>query len=220
MLHLLHGADTFRSRARLRELRASLDPMDLTASRSIPRTRRSMPCARPAMRCRSSAVGVASMCAACCRRGKSAKGPSAAAMPSRAKGAADPFEALATYLPLMPPTTTLILWEPGPYDPPAALKRALQALGKGSRTSASTRHSGANCRDWAIDRARAVRSTLRPDAADALLDATCPHGWHEIRAGVMRPCPISSGSTPRFRSWRPPPSAGSRRRSRPATSRR
>lgn len=183
MLHLLHGADTFRSRARLRELRASLDPDGFNGVSLDPQDT-----TLDALRATCDALpffggGRCVDVRGLLSRWKERKGAERSGDAERAKGTTDPFEALATYLPLMPPTTTLVLWEPGPYDPPAALKRALQSLGKGVAIERFDPPLGRELRDWAIDRARAVGTTLRPDAADALLDATCPHGWHEIPRG-------------------------------------
>ncbi len=183
MLHLLHGADTFRSRARLRELRTALDPDGFNGVSLDPQetTIDGLRAACDALpffgggRC----VDIRGLLA----RWKERKGAERGGEAELAKGATDPFEALAAYLPLMPPTTTLILWEPGPYDPPAALKRALQEMGKSVAIERFDPPLGRELREWAIMRAREAGATLRPDAADALLDAVCPHGWHELPRG-------------------------------------
>lgn len=183
MLHLLHGADTFRSRARLRELRTTLDPDGFNGVSLDPQETnidglRAACDALPFFgggRC----VDVRGLLS----RWKERKGVERGGEAERAKGVTDPVDALTTYLPLMPPTTTLILWEPGPYDPPAALKRTLQSMGKGVTIERFDPPLGRELREWSIGRAREVGAILRPDAADALLDAVCPHGWHEIPRG-------------------------------------
>ena len=179
MLHLLHGADTFRSLARLRALRAALDPdgfngVSLDPQDTTPDGLRAACDTLPFFgggRC-VDARGLLS-------RWKERKGGEGA----RAKEATDPIEALGTYLPLMPPTTTLILWEPGFYQPPVALQRALQGLGQGAAIERFEPPLGRELRDWAIDRASVAGATLRPDAAEAMLDALCPQGWHEVPRG-------------------------------------
>lgn len=180
MLHLLHGADTFRSLARLRELRTTLDPSGFNAvSLEAPE------------------VGVDALRAACdtlpffgggrvvevrrlLSRWKERKGSGDRGTGEKGKGAHELFEVLAAYLPHMPPTTTLLLWESGVFEPPAALRRAFQELGKGLADERFDPPLGRPLRDWAIARATDAGVTLRPDAAEAMLDALCPQGWHEV----------------------------------------
>jgi DNA polymerase III delta subunit len=178
MLHLLHGADAFRSAARLRELRVALDPSGFNAV--------SLEAQEP---------GIDGLRAACdalsffgggrvvearglLTRWKERKGDG-----EKGKGSADAFEALAAYLPQLPPTTTLLLWEPGLFEPPASLRRALQALGKGAAIERFDPPLGRPLRDWAIARAAESGAILRPDAAEAMLDALCPQGWYEVPRG-------------------------------------
>ncbi|MFN8512315.1 MAG: hypothetical protein U0232_19780 [Thermomicrobiales bacterium] len=180
MLYLLHGADTFRSAARLRALRAELDPTgfsstSLDAQEASPDALRAACDALPFFgggRC----VEVRGMLA----RWKDAKGKGAEGDGAKA---ADPFEALAAYLPQMPPTTTLLLWESSVYEPPAGLRRALQDLGKAVAIEKFDPPLGRELRDWAIGRAKEAGATLRPEAAESLLDALCPSGWREAPRG-------------------------------------
>jgi DNA polymerase III subunit delta len=182
MLYLLHGADTFRSAARLRALRAELDPTgfsstSLEAQEASPETLRAACDALPFFgggRC----VEVRGMLT----RWKEAKARGAEREGDAAK-APDPFEAFATYLPQMPPTTTLLLWERGAYEPPAGLRRALQDLGQGGKVEKFDPPLGNALRDWAIGRAQEAGATLRREAAEALLDALCPQGWREAPRG-------------------------------------
>jgi DNA polymerase III subunit delta len=181
MLYLLHGADTFRSGARFRALRAELDPNGFSstaidAADASPDALRAACDALPFFgggRC----VEVRGMLT----RWKEARSKGA----EREDGAksADPFEALATYLPQMPPTTTLLLWELGAYEPPAGLRRALQDLGKQAAIEKFDPPLGRELRDWAIGRAKEAGATLRQEAAEALLDALCPQGWREAPRG-------------------------------------
>jgi DNA polymerase-3 subunit delta len=181
MLYLLHGADTFRSAARLRALRAELDPLgfgsSLDAQDASPNALRAACDAVPFMggaRC----VEVRGLLT----RWKDAKSKGAEREGEGAK-AADPFEALATYLPQMPPTTTLLLWESSAYEPPPGLRRALQDLGKQAVIERFDPPLGRELRDWAIGRAKEAGATLRQEAAEALLDALCPQGWREAPRG-------------------------------------
>ncbi len=189
MLHLLHGADTFRSGSRLRDLRAALDPtgfngVSLDGQDTTPDSLRGACDAFSFFgggegggggRC----VDVRGLLT----RWKERKGAAAGGEPEKSKGSVDPFDALAAYLPAMPPTTTLILWEPGPCEPPVALRRALQELGGRAANERFDAPLGRELRDWALARAREAGATLRPDAAEALLDAACPHGWREAPRG-------------------------------------
>lgn len=183
MLHLLQGSDTFRSLVRLRDLRAALDPdgfngISLEAQDATPDSLRAACDTLPFFdggRC----VDVRGMLTRWKERKSSERGGDSA----KVKGATDLFEALATYLPLMPPTTTLLLWEPGPFESPPALNRAIQELGKGAAIERFDPPMGRELRDWALARASAAGATLRPDAADAMLDALCPQGWHEVPRG-------------------------------------
>src|SRR4051812_7502659 len=182
MLHLLHGADTFRSAARWRALRAALDPsgfngVSLDGQDTTPDSLRAA-CDAFSFFGGGRCVDVRGLLT----RWKERKG-SAQTGDAQSKGAGDPFEALVVYLPLMPPTTTLILWEPGLVELPAALRRALQDLGPSAATERFDSPLGRELRDWVLARAMAAGATMRPDAADALLDALCPQGWHEMPRG-------------------------------------
>lgn len=182
MLYLLHGADSFRSAARLRALRAELDPSGfngttLDAQDTTTDTLRAACDALPFF-----GGGRYVEARGLLARWKEARGKAAEREADTPK-TADPVETLATYLPQMPPTTTLVLWEATLYEPPAALRRALQELGKGAAVERFDPPLGRELKEWTIGRAREVGATLRPDAADALLDALCPQGWHEAPRG-------------------------------------
>lgn len=182
MLYLLHGADSFRSAARLRALRAQLDPAGFSSTTLEPQD--------------TTPDGVRAACDAlpffgggrCVEarglltRWKESRGKAAEREGDGAK-ASDPFEALASYLPQMPATTTLLLWEPALYEPPAGLKRALQGLGKAAAIERFDPPLGRELKEWTIGRAREVGATLQPAAAEALLDALCPQGWREAPRG-------------------------------------
>jgi DNA polymerase-3 subunit delta len=182
MLYLLHGADTFRSAARLRALRAQLDPQGFSSTSLDPQD------ATPdGLRAACDALpffggGRCVEARGLLTRWKEAKGRGADREGDGAK-VPDPFEALAAYLPQMPPTTTLLLWEPAVYEPPAGLRRALQDLGKQAATEKFDPPLGRELRDWAIGRAKEAGATLRNEAAEALLDALCPQGWREAPRG-------------------------------------
>jgi DNA polymerase III delta subunit len=183
MLHLLHGADTFRSAARWRDLRAALDPsgfngVSLDGQDTTPDSLRAA-CDAFSFFGGGRCVDVRGLLT----RWKERKGTAQAGDAAQGKGAGDPFEALVVYLPLMPPTTTLILWEPGLVELPAALRRALQDLGPSAAIERFDSPLGRELRDWVIARAASAGATMRPDAADPLLDALCPQGWHEIPRG-------------------------------------
>src|SRR5215213_6494868 len=129
MLHLLHGADTFRSAARLRHLRAVLDPSGFNGV-SLDGQDTTVDSLRGA--CDAFSFFGGGRCVdvrGLLTRWKERKGATRSGDAAQGTGAGDPFEALVVYLPLMPPTTTLILWEPGLVDLPTALRRALQDLG-------------------------------------------------------------------------------------------
>ena len=184
MFHLLHGADSFRSGARLRAMRAELDPAGFNGTAldphdTTPGTLRGACDALPFFgggRC-VEARGLLT-------RWKEARGKGADREGDGTKEkAADPTDALAAYLPQMPTTTTLILWEPTFFEPPVALRRALQDLGKRAAIERFDPPLGRELRDWAIARAREAGATLRPDAAEALLDALHPQGWREAPRG-------------------------------------
>lgn len=178
MLHLLHGADSFRSAARLRELRAALDPSGFNGV-SLDGQDTTVESLRAACDAFSFFGGGRCVDArGALTRWKERKGGD-----GPGKGGADQFEALATYLPLMPPTTTLILWEPGPFESPAPFRRALQDLGKAAAIERFDPPFGRELRDWTMARAQDAGAAMRPDAAEALLDALCPQGWLETPRG-------------------------------------
>lgn len=174
MIHLLHGHDTFSSAARLRALRLALDPTGFNAV-SLDAQEADLAALRAACDALPffgggryvEARGLLSRWGG---RGK-----------EKAQGDGEALAALARYLPAMPPTTTLALWEPGPVEPPAPLRRALQELGAVIERFEAPR--GRALRDWVIAQAREVGATIRPDAAEALLDAACPQGWREAPRG-------------------------------------
>lgn len=184
MLHLLHGADTYRSAARLRALRAALDPQGyngttLDAAEATPEALRAA-CDSLPMFGGGRYVEVRGLLT----RWREARNKATEREGEGAKEqVADPAEALAAYLPQLPPTTTLILWEPGPFEPPAPLRRALDALGKGAAVERFDPPLGDPLHDWAIERAREAGATLQPRAAEALLDALFPQGWKAAPRG-------------------------------------
>jgi DNA polymerase III delta subunit len=179
MLHLIHGADSFTSAARLRDLRATLDPNGFngTTLDGQETTFDNLRAACDALpffgggRC----VDVRGVLT----RWKEAARRSAEKDDEKAKSAPDPFAALADYLPKLPPTTTLLLWEPSPFELPAPLKRAVQDLGAAVAVERFDVPFDRALREWVLGRARTIGTAIRPDAVDALLDATCPQGWRE-----------------------------------------
>jgi DNA polymerase III delta subunit len=184
MLYLLHGADTFRSSARLRELRAMLDPAGFN---SVALDGQSPDVTVAALRSSCDAlaffgggrcVDVSGLLTRWSTRGKGADGGRRGKSDDKE---ADPLAALVAYLPHLPATTTLIFWEPGQYDPPAPLRAVLRDAGAASEEFRPP--LGRELREWTVARAQAAGATIRPDAVDALLDALCPQGWREAPRG-------------------------------------
>lgn len=183
VLHLLHGTDTFRSTARLRDLRAALDPSGFNGV-SLDGQDTTIDSLRGA--CDAFSFFGGGRCVdvrGLLTRWKERKGSARVGDAAQGTGAGDPFEALVVYLPLMPATTTLILWEPGLVELPAPLRRAVQDLGTSGVIERFDPPLGRELRDWAMARAQEAGATLRPDAAEALLDALCPQGWREAPRG-------------------------------------
>ncbi len=184
MLHLLHGADSFRSAVRLRALRTELDPNGFNGTAldpqdTTPGTLRGACDALPFF-----GGGRYVEVRGLLTRWKDSRAKAAERESESTKEkSADQVEALAAYLPQMPPTTTLVLWEPGLFEPTAVLRRALQELGKRAAVERFDPPLGRELRDWAIGRAREAGATLRPEAAEALLDALYPQGWREAPRG-------------------------------------
>lgn len=184
MLYLLHGADTFRSAARLRELRATLDPAGFN---SVTLDGQSPDVTLGALRSACDAlaffgggrcVDVSGLLTRWSARGKNAEGGRRGKSDDKD---ADPLVALVAYLPHLPATTTLIFWEPGHYDPPASLRAVLRDAGAAIEEFRPP--LGRELREWVATRAQAAGATIRPDAIDALLDALCPQGWREAPRG-------------------------------------
>lgn len=186
MIYLLHGADTFTSTARLQALRATLDPAGFN-SVTLDSQEATLDALRAA--CDALAFFGGGRCVEArgllTRWGVGGKGGKKGAEKTKADG--DPLTALTAYLPQLPPTTTLVLWEPGPVEPPPALRRALDALGAAVERFDAPR--GRALREWVLARARDLGGAIRPDAAEALLDAACPQGWQEAPRGRETPPP-------------------------------
>ena len=173
MLYLLHGADSFTSAARLSELRRELDPSGFNGV-SLDGQEATFDALRAA--CDALAFFGGGRCVDV--RGLLTRwGATGGKKAARAGAGDDSFEQLAAYLPAMAPTTTLILWEPGPIDPPARLRRVLQELD--ARVERFEAPLGRDLQAWVVARARDYGAAIRPDAAIALLDAVCPRGWRE-----------------------------------------
>lgn len=185
MLYLLHGADTFTSTARLQALRATLDPAGFN-SVTLDGQEATLDALRAA--CDALAFFGGGRCVEArgllTRWGAGGKGGKKGA---EKKADGDPLAALTEYLPRLPPTTTLIFWEPGLVEPPPALRRALDALGAAVERFDAPR--GRALREWVLARARELGGAIRPDAAEALLDAACPQGWQEAPRGREAPPP-------------------------------
>jgi len=192
MIYLLHGADRFGSVARLRELRHLTDPsgfngvsldgaeVELDALRAA--------CDTLAFFGGGRCVDVRGVLTRWSAKGGDPSPRSGGSAPSRsggagtgAKGDGSALESLAAYLPAMPATTTLIFWEPGPVELPTPLRRALQDLSAAVERFDAPR--GRELRDWVVAQAREAGATIRPDAAEALLDALCAQGWREAPRG-------------------------------------
>ncbi len=180
MLHLLHGTDTFRSRARRDTLRATLDPdqfngVSLDAQDTTLESLRAACDTLPFLG-GGRLVDVRGLLT----RWRERKGAERSGEIEKTKGTSEPIEALASYLPQMPATTTLVFWEPGLYEPPAPLRKVFQELGAQAAVERFDPPFGRELRAWTIARADSLGAALRPDAADALLDALCPAGWQEM----------------------------------------
>lgn len=180
MIVLLHGADTFSSTTRLRELRRELDPhgfntVVLDAADASVATLRAA--------CDTSALfggtryvearGLLSRWLGGKRAGKKA-------------GGAEPLADLLAYLPTLPPTTHLVWWEPAAVVLPPPLQAEL--LRQDATVSLFQAPVGQALREWARRRAADLGAEIEPPAIVALLDATCPSGWREApRARDARP---------------------------------
>ncbi len=179
MIHLLHGADSFSSAARLRELRQALDPAGFNGvaldGQDLTLDGLRGACDALAFFGGGRFVEVRGLLT----RWGGGKGGRKGA--ERAKPEGDPGADLAGYLPKMPPTTTLALWEPGPVEPSPPLRRALADLGAATERFDPPR--GRALREWVVGHARELGGAIRPDAAEALLDAACPQGWGEAPRG-------------------------------------
>lgn len=175
MITLLHGADTFSSTARLRELRRELDPDGFnTVVLDAPD------------------ATVAALRAACGTtaffggaRYVEARGLLTRWLGGKRTGkkatATDPAGELLAYLPALPSTTHLLFWEPAAVTLPTPLTDGLRHHGASiTRFEAPL---GAELREWVEARAIALGATIEPAAVVALLDASCPSGWREAPRG-------------------------------------
>ena len=196
MIYLLHGQDSYSSAARLRALRRELDPNGFNGA-TLDGQEATLDALRSACdvlaffgggRCvdvrglltRWGAGAAGGSGSGGGRRGGRARGGGGKASGVGA-GGDGPLEALAAYLPTMAPTTTLIFWEPGPVELPPALARAFKELGASVERFEAP--YGPELRRWLLRRAEEEGIAIRPDAAVALLNAACPHGWQEPPRG-------------------------------------
>lgn len=175
-LYLLHGADTFSSRARLRALRAEHDPSGFNsvaldgAETTIEQLRAA--CDTLAFFGSGRFVEV---------HGLLTRWGAGGGKPAKPLGEHTPLAALAAYLPRLPETTALAFWEPGAVDLPPALQQACRA--RQANLERFEAPLGRELREWVIARARAHDVTIEVSAAEALLDAVCPQGWREAPRG-------------------------------------